>query len=128
MIEKCLEITPGCNPWRFTFLPFKNRLPKKGVRIISKMKNEYAEYISNCLKKPNYDFSESAFKVEIDVYKGSDRLGTGDLDNYAKALLDIITRARIIWEDDDRVNELHVIRKNTKSISKIKMKIAIIKK
>jgi Holliday junction resolvase RusA-like endonuclease len=44
------------------------------------------------------------FRVELDVYRAAER---GDIDNYAKSILDAATRARA-WSDDARVTELEV--------------------
>lgn len=44
------------------------------------------------------------FRVELDVYRAAER---GDVDNYAKSILDAATRARA-WSDDARVTELEV--------------------
>lgn len=95
-----------------------SRLPKSGVRIIPGIKKKYTdELIKKHKNKPN---SQGLFRVDILVYKGEqDNLGKGDLDNYSKAILDIITESKTIWKDDKQVDELHVIRKKTNTKSKI---------
>ena len=44
------------------------------------------------------------FSVDLDVYRKADR---GDVDNYAKALLDGMSKAAM-WSDDARVHHLSV--------------------
>lgn len=39
------------------------------------------------------------------------RAATGDLDNYAKPILDVLTRLDF-WGDDSQVDELHVVRRH----------------
>ncbi len=96
------------------------RLPKSGVKIIPNIKEKYADELSKRINgTPN---SEESFRVNIIVYNGKqDKLGTGDLDNYAKAILDIITKSQTIWKDDKQVDELCVVRKNKKAKSEIEV-------
>ena len=73
-------------------------------------------------KLPEKSNLQSRFRVKIFVYNGSnDKLGCGDLDNYSKAILDIITKTNRIWKDDKQVDELNIIRKYKNSNSSIKV-------
>lgn len=100
----------------------KYRLPKKGVRIFPFLKQHVVDKIlSENFLPEKYD-AESRFFIKIIVYVGKkDKLGKGDLDNYSKAILDIITKTNRVWKDDKQVDELHVIRKNINSTSNIKV-------
>lgn len=98
------------------------RLPKSGVRIVTNLKERYELELTRKYKsKVN---NRSAFKVEIIVFNGKeDNLGTGDLDNYAKGILDIITKTNTVWNDDRQIDELRILRKKSKKQSEIKITI-----
>ena len=122
IIDKEIEITfypiKGSGLYRNTL-----RLPKKGVRIINSMKIKLSKVIVNTISfdiiKNIFSF-DSRFSVKIFVNRGEiDNLGTGDLDNYSKAILDIITHTKLFWKDDKQVDELLVYRKKTLSQSNI---------
>lgn len=111
-------------PFRFVLSAIeedgKYRLPKSGVRIISDIKDKYAKELRKNTKR-NFNV-EGLFGVYIIVYNGSeDNLGEGDLDNYSKGILDIITKTKIIWKDDKQVNELHLVRKQIQTKSEIEV-------
>ena len=46
-------------------------------------------------------------------FYNTNSLGTADLDNYCKAILDGITHTEKIWMDDKQVNELIIKREYT---------------
>jgi len=52
----------------------------------------------------------SRFRVNIIIHKCNDSLGSGDLDNYCKAILDAITSTKKIWYDDRQVDEIFIKR------------------
>ena len=66
------------------------------------------------------------YKVNINIFKSGDKLGTGDLDNYCKAILDGITSTQKIWADDKQVDELFIKRHTdtTKTDSFIELTIS----
>lgn len=56
------------------------------------------------------------FKVKLEIIckkpkKPSNKYPRGDIDNYAKAYLDSLTYAQILWEDDIQVTELDLIKR-----------------
>ena len=100
----------------------KHRLPKKGVRIIPSLQKDVVKKLLAENILPEKSNPQSRFCVKIIVYNGSDdKLGCGDLDNYSKAILDIITKTNRVWKDDKQVDELNIIRKYNKTNSSIKV-------
>ncbi|MCD4834225.1 MAG: RusA family crossover junction endodeoxyribonuclease [Bacteroidales bacterium] len=72
----------------------------------------------------NVNCKSKKYSVEIIVYRGSDRLGSADLDNYTKVILDGITHSSKVWKDDKQVDKLVVKRKySAEEKSKITLKI-----
>ena len=71
----------------------KPRLPRKSSRKykLTKDTNFYFSYI---FRKINTKADNSKFKVNLNVNCGSDRLGTADLNNYCKAIIDGITKTQ----------------------------------
>ncbi len=47
------------------------------------------------------------------VSRATDKLGTADLDNYCKPILDAITRTKKVWMDDKQVDDLRITRLET---------------
>jgi Holliday junction resolvase len=85
------------------------RLPRKqskGYDLLSDINN----YFSIVFKELNAFSRVNKFKVNIIVSCGKDRLGTADLDNYSKAILDGITFTKKIWNDDKQIDELYIKR------------------
>lgn len=106
------------------------RLPKKGIKSTKNIKDKYSKLLSKQLPESkkfiNFE-TDQKFSVQITIYNGSrDRLGTGDLDNYSKAIMDIITRCNSVWKDDKYVDKLFITRKYISNFSKIKTSIKII--
>ena len=100
------------------------RLPRKqskGYRL-QKDTNSFFNEVLNEVE--SFYSSKSKFFIKILIYKGGDKLGTADLDNYAKAILDGITNTKKIWKDDKQVDKLLIKRIYFNyDISKIKLKI-----
>ena len=69
------------------------------------------------------------FSIDIFVYKGNDKLGGGDLDNYCKAILDGITSTKKIWKDDKQVDNINISRyyRNEELSSSIEITITKLK-
>lgn len=106
----------------YVFYPYKNRLPKSGVRKIPTLKDYYSKLLKKIIENENAVNKQDSYKVEIVVFDGNgDKLGGGDLDNYAKAILDIITKSKRIWKDDKQVDELKIVRKYSGLNSKIQV-------
>lgn len=101
------------------------RLPRKTSKQTNLQidSNYIFEFAFNSIE--NYYSEKEKYKVEIQVFKADDKLGSGDLDNYCKAILDAITFTKKVWLDDKQVDDLSIKRfYNSKSpFSYIELKI-----
>ncbi len=94
----------------FTYLDHnKSRLPRKHSKHFD-LQRDTNYFFSYTLSDYKGTPDSSKYMVHISVTKGDDTLGTGDLDNYSKAILDGITNSRKIWKDDGQVDHLIVQR------------------
>lgn len=87
----------------------KQRLPRKHSKHFD-LQRDTNHFLSSVLSDLKLVPDSSKYMVQISVTKGNDTLGTGDLDNYSKAILDGITHSRMIWKDDGQVDHLIVRR------------------
>ena len=100
------------------------RLPRKRSNNyrLQKDTNDFFHFSLEKIKLET--ISKRIFKVIILVYKGKDRLGSGDLDNYSKAILDGITKTNKLWKDDKQIDKLYIERHyTTNENSEIKIEI-----
>lgn len=119
------------NGYKLTILPFNYkdgrnpRLPRKrsdnyNLMVDTKFIFEYT--FSELAELPDFN---NKFTVSILITCGKDRLGTADLDNYSKAILDGVTHTQKIWGDDKQVDQLIIERKyDSLNQSKIELKIS----
>ncbi len=87
----------------------KPRLPRKHSDN-HQLQKDVEYYFTHVFKDVTSPVSTGKFRIELIVLCGQDRLGTADLDNYCKAILDGITKTRKIWNDDKQIDELIVRR------------------
>ena len=87
----------------------KPRLPRKNSKNY-KLRTDTKFYFAYVFQKLKTKSSTGKFKVDIKVFNGKDRLGSADLDNYCKAILDGVTSTKKVWKDDKQVDELTIRR------------------
>ena len=96
----------------------KPRLPRKqsnGYKLIDDTKLFFKTILSELTN--NFDSENDKFEVFIKVNKGKDKLGSADLDNYCKAILDGITSTNKVWKDDKQIDGLFVTRDYVEEMS-----------
>lgn len=96
----------------------KPRLPRKqsnGYKLIEDTKLFFKTILSELTN--NFDSENDKFEVFIKVNKGKDKLGSADLDNYCKAILDGITSTNKVWKDDKQIDGLFVTRDYVEEMS-----------
>jgi Endodeoxyribonuclease RusA len=101
------------------------RLPRKSSKQTNLQidSNYLFEYLFKDVEA--FFSAEVRFSVDLKIFKGNDRLGGGDLDNYCKAILDAITLTEKVWKDDKQVDEISIKRNvSTSFISYIDLIIA----
>ena len=115
-LKQFLHATQTAKGFEFTINSFKysdGRTPRlpRNTSTAYEIRKDTKFYFERALTrvKSNVD-SISKFSVEIIVNNGTDRLGSGDLDNYCKPLLDGITSTQKIWRDDKQVDEIKISR------------------
>lgn len=90
---------------------------RNGQRVLKKDYREFKEYAKTCVP-PRHSLSEKPFIVVIEnVIKKPKTTKKyyprGDVDNYAKGVMDAITQAENHWKDDDQVVALTVTKRFT---------------
>ncbi len=104
----------------------KPRLPRKSSKNYD-LSKDINFYFHSVFTNLDTEATNCKFKVEIKVRNGLDRLGSADLDNYCKAILDGVTNTQKVWKDDRQVDEIKISRIYTKEIcSSILLQIQII--
>jgi len=106
------------------------RLPKKGVNIERGFLQRYVDKLNTKLSKQRHTKwpIDKRYRVHLCVYaKPKEILGKGDLDNYCKAVLDIITKTERIWGDDKQVDEIYIQRIWSKKNPHLTIEIKTIK-
>lgn len=96
----------------------KPRLPRKqsnGYKLIEDTKLFFNTVLSELTN--NFDSENDKFEVFIKVNKGKDKLGSADLDNYCKAILDGITSTKKVWKDDKQIDGLFITRDYVEEVS-----------
>jgi hypothetical protein len=67
--------------------------------------------VSNQLRSQGRErFSRFRYAVEMEIAEGRVRPAK-DLDNYAKPILDAVTQTRLLWDDDNQIDELVIRRR-----------------
>jgi hypothetical protein len=81
--------------------------------------------IKDQLRKQGRHTSNSyRYEVDFQVFEGKGRPAT-DVDNYAKKILNAITRTELLWRDDEQIDILSIKRTRKRIFSSTNVKIRI---
>lgn len=99
-----LPFPPSVNGYWRTFVR-----GKRAAQIISEKGREYREKAQRYLIENNLHNENIRDRLQVKIILNPPCARKRDLDNYAKCLLDAITKSKF-WEDDSQIDDLQILR------------------
>lgn len=99
-----LPFPPSVNGYWRTFVR-----GKRAAQIVSEKGREYREAAMRCLIDKNLQGEKLKDRVQVQIILNPPCARKRDLDNYAKGLLDALTKSEF-WEDDSQIDDLRILR------------------